>query len=60
MEMTLIEKTGQTRIKVSLKKLPQYERIIKAYIQMHGGHEERRTTKYAYFIINDNIIYTGR
>lgn len=59
MEMTLIEKTGQTRIKVSLKKLPQYERIIKAYIQMHGGHEERRTTKYAYFIVTADLLYRG-
>lgn len=59
MEMTLIEKTGQTRIKVSLKKLPQYERIIKAYIQMHGGREERRTTKYAYFIVNADLLYRG-
>lgn len=59
MEMTLIEKTGQTRIKVSMKKLPQYERIIKAYILMHGGREERRTTKYAYFIVNADLLYRG-
>ena len=56
MELTLIEKTNQTRIKVSLKKLPVYERIIQAYICAHGGHEERRTTKYAYFIIDADII----
>ena len=55
--MTLIEKTNQTRIKVSLKKLPQYERIIKAYIAAHGGYEERRTTRYVYFIVDANIIY---
>lgn len=48
MELTLIEKTGQTRIKVSLKKLPKYARIIGAYIQAHGGYEERRTAKNAY------------
>lgn len=48
MELTLIEKTGQTRIKVSLKKLPKYARIIWAYIQVHGGYEERRTAKNAY------------
>lgn len=57
MELTLIEKTNQTRIKVSLKKLPQYERIIRAYIRVHGGREERRTTRYVYFIINADIIY---
>ncbi len=59
MELTLIEKTNQTRIKVSLKKLPQYERIIKAYIQTHGGREERRTTRYVYFIIDADVIYKG-
>lgn len=59
MELTLIEKTNQTRIKVSLKKLLQYERIIRAYIQMHGGREERRTTRYVYFIIDADIIYKG-
>ena len=59
MELTLIEKTNQTRIKVSLKKLPQYERIIRAYIQAHGGREERRTTRYAYFIIDADVIYKG-
>lgn len=57
MELTLIENTNQTRIKVSLKKLPQYESIIKAYIAAHGGREERRTTKYAYFVVDANIIY---
>ena len=56
-ELTLIENTNQTRIKVSLKKLPQYERIIKTYIAAHGGHEERRTTRYVYFIVDANIIY---
>lgn len=56
MEMTLIEKTNHTRIKVSLKKLPQYERIINAYIAAHGGCEERRTTRYIYFIICANIL----
>lgn len=56
-ELTLIENTNQTRIKVSLKKLPQYERIIKAYIAAHGGREERRTTRYVYFIVDANIIY---
>jgi hypothetical protein len=60
MELTLIEKTNQTRIKVSLKKLPLYERIIKAYIQAHGGREERRTTRYVYFIIDADVIYKGR
>jgi len=57
MELTLIEKTNQTRIKVSLKKLPKYERIINTYIRVHGGREERRTTRYVYFIINADIIY---
>lgn len=57
MELTLIENTNQTRIKVSLKKLPQYERIIKAYIAAHGGREESRTTRYVYFIVDANIIY---
>ena len=57
MEMTLIENTNQTRIKVSLKKLPQYDRIIKAYLAAHGGREERRTTRYVYYIIDANIIY---
>ena len=57
MVMTLIEGKNQTRIKVSLKKLPQYEQIIKAYIAAHGGREERRTTRYVYFIIDANIIY---
>ena len=57
MEMTLVEKTNQTRIKVSLKKLPQYERIINAYIAAHGGCEERRTTRYIYFLIDANILY---
>lgn len=60
MELTLIENTNQTRIKVSLKKLPQYERIIRAYIQAHGGREERRTTRYVYFIIDADVIYKGR
>ena len=59
MEMTLIEKTNQTRIKVSLKKLPVYERIIQAYIHAHGGREERRTARYVYFIVDANIIYEG-
>lgn len=57
MEMTLIENTNQTRIKVSLKKFSQYERIIKAYMAAHGGREERRTTRYVYYIIDANIIY---
>lgn len=57
MELTLIEKTNQTRIKVSLKKLPKYECIINTYIRVHGGREERRTTRYVYFIINADIIY---
>lgn len=57
MELTLLESTNQTRIKVSLKKLPQYERIIQAYIAAHGGREERRTAKYVYFIVDANIIY---
>ena len=56
MELTLIEKTNQTRIKVSLKKLPKYERIINAYIAAHGGCEERRTRRYIYFIICANIL----
>ena len=56
-DMTLIEKTNQTRIKVSIKKLPQYERIIKAYIQVHGGREERRTTRYVYFLVDANLFY---
>ena len=58
MEMTLVEKTNQTRIKVSLKKLPLYERIIKSYIRAHGGREERRTTRYVYFLIDADIIYS--
>jgi len=57
MEMTLVEKTNQTRIKVSLKKLPLYERIIKSYIRAHGGREERRTTRYVYFLVDANLFY---
>ena len=59
MELTLIEKTNQTRIKVILKKLPQYEHVIMAYILTHGGREERRTTRYVYFIIDADVICKG-
>ena len=56
MEMTLIEKTDQTRIKCSVKNYPKYESTIKAYIALYGGEEERRNARNIYFIVNANLL----
>lgn len=37
MELSLIEKTRQTRIKVALKELPKYKKLINTYISINGG-----------------------
>ena len=56
MEMTLIEKTGQTRIKCSLKAYPMYDAIIDSYIAMHGGRKERETKRYVYYLIDADLL----
>ena len=56
MEMTLIEKTGQTRIKCSLKAYPMYAAIIDSYIAMHGGRKECETKRYVYYLIDADLL----
>ena len=56
MEMTLIEKTGQTRIKCSLKAYPMYAAIIDSYIAMHGGRKERETKRCVYYLIDADLL----
>lgn len=56
MEMTLIEKTGQTRIKCCLKAYPKYAAVIDGYIALHGGRKERETTRYVYYIVDADLL----
>ena len=58
MEMTLIEKAGQTRtrIKCGVKDYPRYESTIMAYIAMYGGKQERRNARNIYFIVNADLL----
>lgn len=60
MELMLIEKTNQTRIKVSIKQLSLYSSIIMGYISIYGGYEDHRTSKYVYYIIDANILSIGK
>ena len=59
MELTLIEKTGQTRIKVSKAKYTQYESVIQGYCVLYGGRKERETARYIYYIIDADILSRG-
>lgn len=56
MEMTLIEKTGQTRIKCALRAYPMYAAIIDSYIALHGGRKERETLRYVYYLIDADLL----
>jgi hypothetical protein len=60
MEMTLIEKTGQTRIKCSIKAYPRYAAVIDGYITLHGGRKERETSRYVYYIVDADLMNKGR
>lgn len=56
MELSLIEKTRQTRIKVALKELPKYKKLINTYISIHGGREEKRNKRFVYFIVDADLL----
>ena len=56
MDMTLIEKTGQTRIRCDRKAYPHYAAMIAGYIALYGGRRERESTRYIYFIVDADII----
>ena len=56
MEMTLIEKTGQTRIKVGRKAYDKCESVIASYIAVHGGRKEKESSRYLYFIIDADLL----
>ncbi len=56
MELQLIEKTRKTRIKVPLKQLSVYKKLIDSYIALYGGKEEKRSSKYVYYIIEADLL----
>lgn len=56
MELTLIEKTGQTRIRCSVKDYSRYESTIMACIAVYGGKQERRNARNFYFIVNADLL----
>jgi len=56
MELQLIEKTRQTRIKVSIKNLSVYKKLIDSYISRFGGYEEKRNKRFVYFIVEADLM----
>ena len=59
MELTLIEKEGRTRIKVSKAQYPKYASVIDGYILLYGGRKERESARFVYFIVDADIIARG-
>ncbi len=56
MEMRMIEKTGQTEIKVSVKNYPKYADTICAYITLHGGRKVSENSRFIYFEVNADLL----
>ena len=60
MELSLIEKTEHTKIKVGIEKLKTFASFIHGYIDKYGGREINRNSRFAYFEINANLLNSKR
>lgn len=60
MELSLIEKTQHTRIKVPVNRLPAFKNLIASYIALYGGREIKRSSKFIYFEIDADLLSAGR
>ena len=56
MELQLIEKENKTRIKCALKEYKMMKKYIDAQITLNGGYEEKRNSRYVYFIVNADLM----
>ena len=60
MELSLIEKTKHTKIKVGVKRLKMFAGFIHGYIAKYGGREISRNSRFAYFEINADLLNSKR
>ena len=56
MEMRLMEKTGHTEIKCSVKNYPRYAPIIESYIALHGGRKQSENSRFIYFEVDADLL----
>lgn len=60
MELSLIENTRQTRIKVSKKEFPYCKAIIEVYNKLYGVEFEKSNSRYIYYIVNADLLNKQR
>ena len=56
MEMRLMEKTGHTEIKCSVKNYPRYATLIEAYLAKHGGQKQSENSRFIYFEVFADLL----
>lgn len=56
MELSIIERSGHTKIKVPVKQYAAFKSMIQAYITLHGGQETKRNSKFVYFEIYADLL----
>ena len=56
MELQLIQETRHTRIKCPLKEYPAFKRLIASYIALYGGREEKRSSRFIYFVVEADLL----
>jgi hypothetical protein len=55
-ELSIIEKSKHTKIKVPAKKYSAFRNMIQTYITVYGGHEIKRNSKFMYFEIYADLL----
>ena len=59
MELELIGEK-ETRIKCPLKNYTKMKTLINSYLHLYGGKEEKKNSRYIYFIVHADLLNRKR